>query len=120
MVFAARYVERNPVRAKMVRVAWRYRWSSAAVHCGAPDQSGLIDTRAWARRFAPEQWKALLREPADETQRDTLRSRTLNGRPLGSDRFIARLEAKLGVRLRANPGGRPRKKKAKSWGRGRK
>lgn len=45
MVFAARYVERNPVRAKMVRVAWRYRWPSAAAHCGAPDQSGLIDTR---------------------------------------------------------------------------
>ena len=27
---AVRYVERNPVRAKMTRVPWTYRWSSAA------------------------------------------------------------------------------------------
>ena len=28
------YVERNPVRARLVRLAWRYEWSSAAAHCG--------------------------------------------------------------------------------------
>ena len=31
---AIRYVERYSVRAKMVRIAERYPWSSAAVHCG--------------------------------------------------------------------------------------
>ena len=31
---AMQYVERNPVRAKQVRRAWRYPWSSAAAHCG--------------------------------------------------------------------------------------
>lgn len=31
---AIRYVERNPIRARMVRKAERYRWSSAAGHCG--------------------------------------------------------------------------------------
>jgi len=29
---AMRYVERNPVRAGLVRVPWRYEWSSAAAH----------------------------------------------------------------------------------------
>jgi len=29
---AARYVELNPVRAKLCRVPWRWRWSSAAAH----------------------------------------------------------------------------------------
>jgi putative transposase len=28
------YVERNPVRAKLGRVAWSYAWSSAAAHTG--------------------------------------------------------------------------------------
>ncbi|MCK5492966.1 MAG: hypothetical protein KAJ14_07640 [Candidatus Omnitrophica bacterium] len=27
-----RYIERNPVRAKMVKQAWEYSWSSAKVH----------------------------------------------------------------------------------------
>ena len=35
------YTERNPVRARMVRKAWRYRWSSAAVHCGSTDSLAL-------------------------------------------------------------------------------
>jgi putative transposase len=29
-----RYVERNPVRAKIVKSAWDYEWSSAAYHVG--------------------------------------------------------------------------------------
>jgi putative transposase len=31
---AIRYVERNPVQARMVRRAENYAWSSAAAHCG--------------------------------------------------------------------------------------
>jgi len=31
------YVERNPVRARLVRRAWRYPWSSAAAHCDGRD-----------------------------------------------------------------------------------
>src|SRR5262245_47762150 len=39
---AIRYVERNPVRARMVATASAYRWSSAAAHChGSPDS--LLD-----------------------------------------------------------------------------
>jgi putative transposase len=38
---ALRYVERNPVRAKIVRQAWEYPWSSAAVHTGGSDSTGL-------------------------------------------------------------------------------
>jgi putative transposase len=117
-VFAVRYVERNPVRAKMVRVAWRYRWSSAAAHCGEKDPSALLDTRGWARRFPPEIWAELLRDAEDPEMVEALRRRTMTGRPLGSDRFIAKLEARLGMRLRANPVGRPRKKKGSGKGRG--
>ena len=34
LIAAVRYVERNPVRARMVRKAEQYPWSSAAAHCG--------------------------------------------------------------------------------------
>ncbi|MGB7161246.1 MAG: transposase, partial [Tepidisphaeraceae bacterium] len=41
-VFAMRYVEWNPVRARICRAARRYRWSSAAAHCLGRDGQGLL------------------------------------------------------------------------------
>jgi REP-associated tyrosine transposase len=33
------YVERNPVRAKMVAQAWQYEWSSARYHVGVEEKT---------------------------------------------------------------------------------
>ena len=109
---AVRYVERNPVRAKMVRFAERYPWSSAEAHCSGLDRRKLVDTDRWAARHPPEVWKALLREPPEpEHERivEGLRKATRAGRPLASDSFIAKLETRVGRRLRPMPRGRPRK-----------
>jgi len=35
------YVERNPVRVRIVRQAWEYPWSSAAAHVTGSDSTGL-------------------------------------------------------------------------------
>ena len=109
---ALAYVERNPVRARLVRLAWRYEWSSAAAHCGlAEDPSGLLDLPAWRRQRRGPDWQAALRQPADEAQTALLRLCTHTGRPLGSDSFLAKLETLLGRRLRALPRGRPKKRR---------
>ena len=113
LLHAARYVERNPVRARLVRLPWRYRWSSAAAHTGQAPPHEVLDMAGWRRLFRLAAWKKTLQEAEDETITDRLRRCMHTGRPLASDRFIARLEAKLGLRLRASPVGRPRKKKAK-------
>ncbi|HSW45266.1 MAG TPA: transposase [Phycisphaerae bacterium] len=47
------YVERNPVRAKRVRVAWQYEWSSASAHAGGMDVSGFLDLGEWRRMWVP-------------------------------------------------------------------
>ena len=59
------YVERNPVRAKLVRYAWKYEWSSAAAHTGGKDASGLLDIRAWRQRHSDNDWRETLRCPED-------------------------------------------------------
>jgi putative transposase len=107
---AMRYIERNPVRARMVRCAWRYPWSSAAIHCGESPRTRddiPIDPVIWRQRYPPEDWRKILRDPDDEAFIDRLRHQTTAGRPLGSDRFIAKLEAALNRRLRPRPRGRP-------------
>jgi putative transposase len=109
MAAALRYVERNPVREKMVRVPWRYEWSSASAHVGGRDRTGLLDLDAWQERWDPAQWKQFLQAPEDEAILTGLRGSTARGWPLGSDSFLSKLERVLGTRVRPLPIGRPRK-----------
>jgi len=93
----------------LVRLPWRYRWSSAAAHCGDEDSSGALDFSLWRRRYEPKQWRSILLERDDDLTVLRLRRTTINGRPLGSDRFVAKLEAALNRRLRPAKAGRPRR-----------
>lgn len=106
---ALRYVERNPVRAKLTRVPWTYAWSSAAAHVGGGDRTGLLDLRSWCATVEGMDWKEALRGPDDAGEMRRIRLRTHTGRPLASDSFMSKLERALGRRLRPLPVGRPRK-----------
>lgn len=110
LLAAVRYVERNPVRARMVRQAEQYDWSSAAAHCGlrtdpllSPLQ-GLVPVRT-------EDWSAWLAEKDEEEMLVTIRALTRTGRPAGSKGFVAAVEARLGRRLQPKSIGRPKKGK---------
>jgi len=108
---AVRYAERNPVRAKMVRKPWGYPWSSANAHIAGHDPLQLLSFAEWPSRYKGDRWKTLLEGVEDESMVGTIRTSTFKGVPLGSDRFISKLETRLGRRLRPLPVGRPRKKK---------
>ena len=103
------YIERNPVRARLCRKAWRWPWSSAGAHCGEKDRTGLLDLAGWGKRMDTQRWRNLLTAADDEKQLARLRLCTSRGRPLGSDSFISKLERVLGRRLRPLPVGRPNK-----------
>lgn len=106
------YIERNPVRAGASRFAWTYRWSSAAAHIGKPDKLGVIDLRRWTRMSGNLDWRSILRQTEDESEANLVRIYCRTGRPLGSDRFISKLESRIGRRLRLLPVGRPKNKKS--------
>jgi len=108
---AMRYVERNPVRAKMTRAPWTYRWSSAAAHTGKPDAAQLLDLTAWQELAGDINWKEMLTQPDNKETVAALCLNTHTGRPLASDAFLSKLEHKLGRRLRPLPVGRPKKQK---------
>jgi len=104
------YVERNPVRAGIVRQAWDYPWSSAAAHVSGSDPAGILDLAAW--RVPPAEWRRILQKREDDDFLTAIRNRTSTGRPLATDSALSKLEALLNKRLRPLPGGRPRKEKA--------
>ena len=103
---ALAYVERNPVKAKMCRLAWRYPWSSAAWHCGMTTETPVLLSR-WTS--SPDDWQETLQQP-DNDRDELIRLRTQTGRPLGTDSFLSKLEKAIGRRVRPLPVGRPKEK----------
>jgi putative transposase len=103
---AVRYVERNPVRAGLVKRAWRWPWSSAAGHV-----AGRTDVLVTANPLAEEigDWRRWLIEPEDEEMLEALRLHGRTGRPLGRRRFLNRVERLAGRPVRPGRPGRPRK-----------
>jgi putative transposase len=106
---AMKYVELNPVRARLCRKAWRYNWSSAAAHTNERAQSSLLNLAWWSEQFSAETWRSELNGPLTAEEVAGIRLRTRTGRPLGSDAFLSKLETLLGRRVRPLPIGRPRK-----------
>jgi len=102
---AARYIELNPVRAKLVRRARDWRWSSARAHLAGQDDA-LVRVRPLLD-LAPD-WADLLASGLKDEEREAIRRGERTGRPLGGKTFIARLERRLGRTLaRQKPGPRP-------------
>ena len=108
---ALRYTERNPVRAGLVDVAEQYRWSSAALHCGARGNTLAIDVdlEPWRAVWSVSAWRTFLDDEPADADGEALRVCTHTGRPLGSSEFVTALERTLHRPLRPRKGGRPKK-----------
>lgn len=107
---AIRYVERNPVRAKLVRKAENYLWSSAAAHCGLKEDKLLTTKSTWRKEFESiGDWSSWLAEGDEPEELEVLRRNVERGLPCGSEKFIEKLEKMTGRVLRFRSQGRPRK-----------
>ncbi len=105
LLATARYVELNPVRARMVRRAEDYTWSSARAHLAGTDDQ-LVRVKPLLEIV--DDWPGLLESGLDADDHQMLRQHERTGRPLGDDGFLARLEKNLGRPLKKKkPGPRP-------------
>jgi REP element-mobilizing transposase RayT len=85
-----------------------YPWSSAAAHCGSEVYHPVLDMEHWRTVMPGTVWREILNQFTDDSETaETLRRHTHTGRPLGSDRFISKMERVVGCRLRPLPIGRP-------------
>ena len=111
---ALRYVELNPVRAGMVATADRWRWSSAAAHCGVTSPDPMLEMERWRMRWSATDWSQFLAEAQAVADLPALRHSTHTGRPLGAPEFVAALEEITSRPLAPRRGGRPKKSVAES------
>jgi putative transposase len=99
---AISYVERNPIRARMVRRAEDYQWSSAVAHLTGGDASGLLDMDWWHRKGI-KGWRQWLNRPAAMTEHERsdeeikkLRACTYAERPFGDVEFVEGMAGHFG------------------------
>ena len=98
MAAALRYVALNPLRARLVRRAQDWPWSSAPAHLNARED-GVTLLRPVLNRFP--RFADLLEGAELDALAAPLRRAETIGRPLGDETFMARLESALQRNLRA-------------------
>ena len=86
LLAACRYIEMNPVRAKLVAKPEDYRWSSAKAHLSGRDDN-LVKVKPMLDRVG--NWAELLAS-GDRILFDEVRKHERTGRPLGNESFVAR------------------------------
>jgi putative transposase len=102
---AARYIELNPVSAKLVDGPRAYRWSSARAHLKKTDDA-LVRVRPLLELAG--NWRRLLARATREEKLQVFREHERTGRVLGDEEFQCRLEKKLHrVLRRQKPGPKP-------------
>ncbi|MGY3446325.1 MULTISPECIES: transposase [unclassified Bradyrhizobium] len=90
---ALRYVSLNPVRARLVQRAQDWHWSSTRAHLRGKDDG--VSALAPVRDRFPDFADLMACEPEADLF-ESLRAAESIGRPLGDERFLARIERKTG------------------------
>lgn len=105
---AVKFVETQPLLEGKVRKAEKYPHSSAAAHVNGRDETEVLALNVWPPKgWTKKRWSKFLADKPDEEECDMLLTYAQTGRPLGSDKFVTKLEKKFRRRLHALPVGRP-------------
>lgn len=102
-----RYVERNPLRANLVKVAQKWRWSS--LWRRSSGESALRDELAPWPVPEPSDWLRWVNQPQTDAELAALRRSVVRDRPFGSEAWTLRTAKKLGLEHTLRDRGRPRK-----------
>jgi putative transposase len=103
-----RYVENNPVRAKLSARAEGWRWSSASAHISGKDDR-LVTVKPMLR-IVKKKWANFLSSQATEDEISDMRKHERTGRPLCAPWFLDHLEVLLNRKLKPKKAGRKPKK----------
>jgi len=105
-----RYIEKNPIRAKLVEKPFDYRWSSAKANTLIGYQDGIVEP-IWKDYLSLDEYVKFLNQADNEEQIKNIRTLTYKGMPIGSKSFIKNISDNLGIVFAVKQRGRPKKNK---------
>ena len=116
LLVVLRYIEANPLRARMVADPALYRWSSYPCHGLGQDDSLLSPFPEWDELGRTEaerrrRWRAKVRAEQSDAELMSVRKSLLSGRPFGASDWTERMAQRLNIVPIPRPRGRPRKEK---------
>ena len=104
-----RYVERNPLRARLVARAQDWRWCSLWRRKYGDDEHRLLLSDWPVGR--PRNWIERVNRPESEAELAALRRCVVRGRPYGDDGWLLRVVRRLGLEYTIRSRGRPKKRR---------
>ena len=102
----ARYVERNALRAKLVKRAEQWQWSSLW-RWAQGDPKLLAFLSDWPVK-RPRQWVGWVNRAETASELEDLRCSAQRGRPFGSQGWVVRVAKRLSLESTLRPRGRPK------------
>jgi len=116
-----RYIELNPVRARMVVAPWQYPWSSYRANAGLEGSLFVVPHRLYLSLGSTEadrhaQYRSFFEDTPSPSELDCVRHCINSGSALGREDFLKKLDGLLGRRAKVRPQGRPRRGSVPSGG----
>lgn len=107
-----RYIELNPVRARIAESAEAYRWSSVRAHLNLAIDPLLTPHPTWrmlgqSAQERAQRWREWLLSAVSQEELASIRKHLRQQRALGEPRFQAMVETALGRPACTRPSGRP-------------
>lgn len=99
-----RYVERNPVRANLVKSAVDWEWSSLGAM--RKDPASSLVSRGPVEK--PGRWLELVDQPQSQEELKALRQSGHKSAPFGSNSWVQQTAARLGLKSSLRGPGRPK------------
>jgi putative transposase len=106
LLTALRYVEANPLRARLVERAEAWRWSSLCCRERGVGLCPILDEWPVDR---PADWVRIVNEPLPEEELARVQASVLKGTPLGKEDWVQAAAGRLGLEHTLRRRGRPKK-----------
>jgi len=101
-----RYVERNPLRANLVKKAEEWEYGSA---CARQQKQATPEWLATVKKPSlPRNWRALVNKPQSDAELSAIRKCIVRGTPFGNEKWTSNTAVKLSLESTTRPRGRPR------------
>ena len=107
LLSAIRYVERNPLRAKLVRKAESWRFGSLSRRLSKDKRKRKLLSE-WPIP-EPKNYLAFVNTPQTKEEEESIRASVVRGKPFGSDTWAVKMVKKFGLETTTRDPWRPKK-----------
>ncbi len=104
LAWVLRYVERNPLRARLIKRAEDWPWSSLHARLRGPDEIKRL-LSAWPID-EPADWVQRVNRPQTQREEDAITESIRRGSPLGDERWMAQTVRRYNLGSTIRPRGR--------------